>query len=54
VPEYWLLDLPGRRLEVHTDPRPGGGYRLIRVLERGERVAVPESDAEIPVSELLP
>jgi Uma2 family endonuclease len=54
VPVYWLLDLSGRRLEVHSDPRPAGDYRLIRILDPSERVAVPGTNAEIEVGKLLP
>ena len=53
VPEAWLLDLPGDRLEAHRDPGPEG-YRDVRALARGERVA-PEAlpDLELSVDELL-
>ena len=54
VPVYWLLDMPGRRLEVHADPRPAGDCRLIRILDSSDRVAVPGTGAEIPVAKLLP
>lgn len=54
VPVCWLLDLPARRLEVHSDPRPAGDYRLIRILDPSDRVAVPGAGAELPVAELLP
>jgi Uma2 family endonuclease len=54
VPTYWLLDLPNRRLEVRTDPRPDGEYALTRLLGEAERVAVPETGEEIAVAELLP
>ena len=35
VPEYWLVNLVERRLEVHRDPRDGA-YRNVTVLQDGE------------------
>lgn len=47
VPEVWLLDLPGDRLEAFRDPAPEG-YRHVRGLERGNecrRSHVPRSSS---------
>ena len=43
IPEYWVVDLTGRRLHVHTLPRGGKkpGYR---------RTIVLEADAEVPLN----
>jgi Uma2 family endonuclease len=54
IPTAWLLDLPNRRLEVRTDPRPDGEYALTRLLGETEWVTVPETNEEIAVAELLP
>lgn len=39
VPDYWVVDVVDRRVEVHRDPH-GGGYRSSRVFERGESIAL--------------
>ena len=61
VPEYWIVNLVDRGLEVHRDPRPaaeatfGWRYTRIRRLSEGETVtplAAPE--ARIAVADLLP
>jgi hypothetical protein len=43
VPVLWLLDLPARRLEVHTHPQPDGRYRSVEVLAADDRVTAPET-----------
>ena len=35
IPEYWIVDLNGERIEVYREPSPDG-YRTIRYLLRGE------------------
>lgn len=45
VPVVWLLDVPARRLEVHTDPQPGGRYRLVQVLAEDDIVTAPGTGA---------
>ena len=37
IPEYWIFDLPGQRIERHTDP-DDGRYRQTVVAGRGERL----------------
>jgi Uma2 family endonuclease len=54
VPIYWLLDLPSRRLEVHTGPLPAGGYAESRIAGAPDSVSIPGTDAEVAVSTLLP
>jgi len=51
--EYWLLDLPGKALEVYRRPGPDG-YREVQRLRRGDTVA-PEAFPEVAfsVSDLL-
>jgi Uma2 family endonuclease len=53
VPVLWLLDIPARRLEVHTDPQPDGRYRLVAVLGDDDVVAPPGTSARWKVRELL-
>ncbi len=38
IPEAWLVDLPAGRIDVFREPTPDG-YREIRSLERGQRLA---------------
>ncbi len=45
IPEVWILDLSGERLEVYRRPA-GGRYADERVVPRGERVA-PEAFADL-------
>ena len=61
VPEYWILDLKNRRLEVRQQPGPAGdalvgfAYRLIRIVHENEMVApLLNKQAELLVSALLP
>lgn len=53
VAVYWLLDVPARRLEAHTEPQPDGRYRVVRVLAGADEVEVPELDVRWPVSDLF-
>lgn len=61
IPEYWLLDLQRRRLEVRQEPGsdPGGtfghSYRLLHIFPEDQRVA-PRFAPEISllISDLLP
>lgn len=61
VPDYWIVDVDGRRLEVHRDPRRDGAalcgwhYGAVRAVGPDDAVSplvVPE--AHIRVAELLP
>jgi Uma2 family endonuclease len=38
IPEVWIVDLPGARVEVYRAPSPDG-YRNVQGRERGEQVA---------------
>jgi len=53
VPEVWLVDLAGERVEVYREPGPGG-YAQKLSLARGE-VLSPEafSDLRLAVADLL-
>jgi Uma2 family endonuclease len=53
-PEYWILNLVDRRLEVHRRPLPGGIYGDVRYYEESDVVEVGTDSAKIAVAELLP
>lgn len=38
IPELWIADLGGERIEVHREPTPSG-YRVVRALGRGQRAS---------------
>ncbi len=59
IPEYWVVDLPGQRLHVHTLPRGGKapGYRSVTVLGMDEEVPLTlrgEAFGAIRVGDFLP
>ncbi|HEV2057313.1 MAG TPA: Uma2 family endonuclease [Methylomirabilota bacterium] len=61
VPEYWIVNLAGRVLEVYRDPRPdasasyGWAYRSVQSLRAGEHVSPRAAPtARVPVADLLP
>jgi len=59
VPVYWIVNLVGRQIEVHSLPRAGRmpTYRQRRVFQPGERLPVVIDSTEIArfrVTELLP
>lgn len=57
VPEYWVLDVPGRRLEAYQEPSPEG-FRLVRFYTDRDTVrpaSVPPSiPGDVAVGDLLP
>ena len=54
VREVWLVDLVHDRIEVYTDPAPGG-YRMTRRVERGETVAPGAlPDLQLAVDRIIP
>lgn len=53
IPVYWLIDVPGRTVEVRTQPRESG-YGRCEAYRAGEHVPSPVDDIEIlPVSALF-
>jgi Uma2 family endonuclease len=61
IPDYWILNIPDRQLEVHRNPQLSdrnpsvGGYRDITVLaESGFVNPVAAPDEAISVADLLP
>jgi Uma2 family endonuclease len=56
IPEYWVLDLNGRRLLVHTDPGQSG-YASVTTLGETDTVlpaGAPAAGAPVRVAALLP
>ena len=56
VPNYWIINLVDRQVEVHTDPSPNG-YRSRVVLGPDRSVPVVIEGVEvgrIPVADILP
>ena len=53
VAVYWLLDVPARRLEVHTEPQADGRYRAVHVLAGDDEVELPLLDSRWPVRVLF-
>jgi len=61
IPEYWLLNLRERRLEVFREPVPmpeqifGFGYKSMRIYLPDETVSpLAKPDAKIKVADMLP
>lgn len=61
VPEYWIVNLVDRVLEVYRDPRPdatasyGWAYRSVQSLSAEEHVSpLAAPTARVPVADLLP
>ena len=53
IPEFWLIDLPGQRLEVYREPA-AGGYRVFRRLDRTSFVTpMAFPDVRIAVSDII-
>ena len=53
IPEYWVLDVIGRRLIVHRDPR-GGDYSSVLAFAEQEPVApLAASAAQVRAAEVL-
>ena len=54
VPEYWVVDLEGRQVEVYRDPA-GGDYRDRKVLRPGDVLTGSKvSGVSVPISEIVP
>jgi Uma2 family endonuclease len=52
IPVYWIVDVPRRRVEVHTQPGPGG-YAAVEVRRGDDVLEAPTVDARISVAELF-
>jgi Uma2 family endonuclease len=53
VPEYWLVDLPNRRVELHRDPR-GERYALVQIHDEHAELELPATTIRVRVADLLP
>jgi Uma2 family endonuclease len=61
VPDYWIVNLVDRVLEIYRDPRPdasasyGWAYRSVQSLHAGEHVApLAAPTARVPIADFLP
>lgn len=55
VPEYWIVNLDERVVEVYRGPRPDGTWESLQVYREGDSFApLAASSAVIAVTELLP
>lgn len=52
VPVYWIVDLDGRRIEVHEEPTDEG-YRRVTFCRLGDTISPPGAAASWGVAELL-
>ncbi|MEA2560528.1 MAG: hypothetical protein QOH06_2032 [Acidobacteriota bacterium] len=54
IPEYWIVDVAGKQLEVYRNPGEGG-YQTRLILKAGDTIApLASSEADIAVADLLP
>ena len=54
VQELWLLDVPGRCLELHCQPQPRGRFAQVQLLSPDREVTVPGLGLTLRVEDLLP
>lgn len=53
VPEYWVVNLPDRLIEVHSEP-VGGAYTRVTPFRPGEAIRLGRfPDVEVPVASVL-
>lgn len=52
VPVYWLVDLVAHRVEVHEGPDASGRYRVVRIVDGDQQLAVPGTDLVLTAAEL--
>lgn len=53
VPEYWLVDLPNRRLELHRDPR-GDRYAFVQIHDEHTELELPGTSTRVRIADILP
>ncbi len=54
IPEYWVIDIPGRKLYVHRNASEGE-YQAVTIYDETEFVSLlSKPDAPVKVSEFLP
>jgi Uma2 family endonuclease len=57
IPEYWIINLVGRNVEVHRDPRVSKrapGYQTVKTLNQHDRILPLGMKIDIAVADLLP
>lgn len=57
IPEYWILNLPARQLEVHRTPRRTAGqwtYTERKTLTKSQSITPPQSASLIKIAAMLP
>ncbi|MFO0959633.1 MAG: Uma2 family endonuclease [Isosphaeraceae bacterium] len=60
IPTYWIVNIPGNRIEIYSDPTGpdmAPAYRVRREFGRGDSAAIELPDREpirLPVAEILP
>ena len=54
APAYWVVDLTPGELVAHAGPRPDGTWAETHVYKGGERLTLPEIEADLLVRDLLP
>ena len=54
IPEYWILNLSGRQLEVHRTPLNGVWAQTFVVPESGTVSPLAAPEATVTVADLLP
>lgn len=53
IREYWIVNLPDRRLEIYAGPRPNGGYPPPRIVTAGNVSPAAFANVSLAVSEIL-
>jgi Uma2 family endonuclease len=54
VTEYWIVNVPAREVEVHTEPH-GDGYRICRRFTAGEEIALARfPEVVVRVDDIIP
>jgi Uma2 family endonuclease len=55
VPDYWIVNLVDRRVEIYRDPMPDGGYQTVTTFGPGQTlVPLGTPSASVAVDDLLP
>ena len=53
VPEYWIVDIPGGRVEIYSQPH-NGTYAKVDFAPRGAILRPPGIDVDVVVDAILP
>lgn len=52
--EYWIVDVPARRVIVHTRPGPDGSWGAIVAVEEPGELLLPRTDRRVAICDLFP